>query len=536
MKIRRRKHKKNANKGTISSIKNFYELLKISWSLQVKVFFETSTLHGVRYLTEPGRPFIEKFMWFCCICICFVATVVIILSLWEKFQTNPTITGLDTDFHSFDIPFPTVTICLEPLIWQEILPENLRLVNSTLQYLKAFSYKSLKELNKNELKEMRTDRLPLEIKTLVIPNCELIFVPDSCEFLSRKQDCCANFVPMLTEVGLCFGFNLKNDRHPKPYMIKDTDASWGLKFSITKPLSNANIPIYIHDFYEVPTIDSTPQHDWDYIVEQLSFSMKQTYTTNDTRQLSIKQRHCVFDDEVKLEVEDIYTFSGCTRQCRMKNSIRKCRCVPPFYLNIRGYRVCRSDEVQCIVDNLMEIMAVDNCDCQLRCFNTIYEVEKMKIGTQSNFTAKMEASFVSWPMVKYKREVLFGWVDLLVSFGGIAGLFLGCSLLSGVETVYFFTIRAVCMIFSERKRLEDIRRRRVLEPVPDYDLSLTPYFIKPPSPGNGTNEILKRFYPDMSNEYALKTLFIRVKPAGQGKKPKHPIENIKPPFGIEFLN
>lgn len=25
----------------------------------------------------------------------------------------------------------------------------------------------------------------------------------------------------------------------------------------------------------------------------------------------------------------------------------------------------------------------------------------------------METEFVSWPMVRYKREVLFGWVDLL---------------------------------------------------------------------------------------------------------------------------
>lgn len=27
--------------------------------------------------------------------------------------------------------------------------------------------------------------------------------------------------------------------------------------------------------------------------------------------------------------------------------------------------------------------------------------------------ALLETEFVSWPMVRYKREVLFGWVDLL---------------------------------------------------------------------------------------------------------------------------
>lgn len=58
--------------------------------------------------------------------------------------------------------------------------------------------------------------------------------------------------------------------------------------------------------------------------------------------------------------------------------------------------------------------------------------------------------YLTWPIVRYKREVLFGWVDLLVSFGGIAGLFLGFSLLSGVEILYYFTMRACCMLYKNR--------------------------------------------------------------------------------------
>lgn len=58
--------------------------------------------------------------------------------------------------------------------------------------------------------------------------------------------------------------------------------------------------------------------------------------------------------------------------------------------------------------------------------------------------------YLTWPIIKYKREVLFGWVDLLVSFGGIAGLFLGFSLLSGVEIIYYFTLRAICMVYKSR--------------------------------------------------------------------------------------
>ncbi|KAJ9595335.1 hypothetical protein L9F63_027281, partial [Diploptera punctata] len=81
-------------------------LLKTSWTYQIQEYFDKSTLHGVRYIKEKGRPFCEKFMWFCFTSIGGVVTLIIIVSLWEKFQTNPTITGLDTDFHNWDVPFP----------------------------------------------------------------------------------------------------------------------------------------------------------------------------------------------------------------------------------------------------------------------------------------------------------------------------------------------------------------------------------------------------------------------------------------------
>jgi acid-sensing ion channel, other len=69
------------------------KLISTNFAHQTKEFFGNSTLHGVRYIAENGRNFCEKFMWFCCVSIGAVAAFVIIGSLWEKFQTNPTITG-----------------------------------------------------------------------------------------------------------------------------------------------------------------------------------------------------------------------------------------------------------------------------------------------------------------------------------------------------------------------------------------------------------------------------------------------------------
>lgn len=81
-------------------------IIKTNLKYQTKEFFNNSTLHGVRYIAEEGRSFSEKFMWFCFVAIGAVSAFVIIASLWEKFQTNPTITG--TNF----LPIPSTCLTL----------------------------------------------------------------------------------------------------------------------------------------------------------------------------------------------------------------------------------------------------------------------------------------------------------------------------------------------------------------------------------------------------------------------------------------
>ena len=49
--------------------------------------------------------------------------------------------------------------------------------------------------------------------------------------------------------------------------------------------------------------------------------------------------------------------------------------------------------------------------------------------------------FKSFGMTKFARKESFGWQDLIAFFGGIVGLCMGFSLLSGAELVYFFTLR-----------------------------------------------------------------------------------------------
>nr|XP_023027158.1 sodium channel protein Nach-like [Leptinotarsa decemlineata] len=294
---------------------------------------------------------------------------------------------------------------------------------------------------------------------------------------------------------------------------------------------DSHLAIYILDSDEVAGIDTQPQHMWDFRMETIKFSVKQTYTTEDTAQLSIKQRQCAFPNEIKLMGEEIYSYTACTRECRMKNAMKLCSCVPFFFpIGTTGYVHCKIDELACISKHLEEIKSVDSCSCYLGCSNTVYEVEKLdNFGSnQDAEEGTLDCMFVSWPMVRYKREVLFGWVDLLVSFGGIAGLFLGFSLLSGVEILYYFTIRTCCMVVKEKKQLKKIRLQEKFGTSPKNHSNPPPYFISKTPTFDDTGITLQSgLFSKVSK---------RVGPFNDQRQSQPQPTIIKSPFGIEFIN
>lgn len=88
----------------------------------------------------------------------------------------------------------------------------------------------------------------------------------------------------------------------------------------------------------------------------------------------------------------------------------------------------------------------------LQLFFLSYRSSQADDAQRDNLT--LDFHYQSANLVKYRTDITFGWLDLMVSFGGIAGLFLGCSILSAVEIFYYFF---VILIFALRKFKKFIR-------------------------------------------------------------------------------
>lgn len=139
--------------------------------------------------------------------------------------------------------------------------------------------------------------------------------------------------------------------------------------------------IFLHSVDEASGYDYRPQFSWEVGFHvDLLITMKQTYTTDDARQLTIGQRKCIFPDEIKLKYykDDIYSFSACMKQCRMEKSQKFCQCIPPFYQPADGnYKKCTIDDVSCLYKFRDNITDIKGCNqCELCCLNTVYDIEK----------------------------------------------------------------------------------------------------------------------------------------------------------------
>ncbi|KAL1116505.1 hypothetical protein AAG570_004977 [Ranatra chinensis] len=412
-----------------------FGLLKTSWLYQTKQFFDNSSLHGVRYIAEEGRPTIEKLMWFVFVLSGAIVTLIIIASLWEKFQTNPTITGLDTDFHSWDVPFPGVSICptspanstlIEEYVakkWDKVTDQTkLELYTKFVNDVANLSYATLANMAEyGKVPELRKMSQLRELLYSVVEKCEDLL--KDCNWKGEAYSCCQGFKPTFTENGFCYTFNSIHVEKTWPWKsaqtvtdtqvnyIYETDSKWAVSFDVFE-LKNNTLKIFIHSYDELPGVDMAPQHIWNRKVNSIYFASRTTYTTNDARQLSPKQRKCVFEDEIKLPTHDKYSYWGCMTHCRMAYARSKCSCVPFFYHKVDGFPYCDVEGLSCLAEYTEDMGASMNCPCMLGCMNVVYEVEKVTDVTSERLEP-LEVGFVSWPMIQYKREVLFGWVDLL---------------------------------------------------------------------------------------------------------------------------
>ncbi|CAH0755771.1 unnamed protein product [Diatraea saccharalis] len=216
---------------------------------------------------------------------------------------------------------------------------------------------------------------------------------------------------------------------------------------------------------------------------------KMMTTSDGLKPYSPDRRQCYFPSERYLKYFKIYTQSNCEMECLTNFTYARCGCVHFGMPHGKDMEVCNTGSVACIKASQMELVVADieyglnldnnndtlgeartiasNCKCLPACTSIEYEAETSQADYDwkaiyqafqypvpeeeiDMMYARVMVFFKEPQFITSRRSELYGQTDFLANCGGLLGLFMGFSILSVAEILYFLTLRLGCVIWRRK--------------------------------------------------------------------------------------
>ncbi|KAM7342302.1 pickpocket protein 28-like [Cochliomyia hominivorax] len=251
----------------------------------------------------------------------------------------------------------------------------------------------------------------------------------------------------------------------------------GYKIYLNSPES---VPIMSQNHILVP-------HDKEVLV---SIIPQYITSADNIRSIESEKRQCYFSDERYLRFYKSYSQSNCQTECLANFTINKCGCAKFWMPKPLDTPICGLTDVDCyglaaeemnaliakqtkqnFIDPQMKIL----CDCMPACNSLDYNFEisqanldlfKTLSATRSEYyytdvrASRLKIYYMESQFTAIKRAIIYDLTTLIAQCGGIFGLFMGISVLSIIEFIYFFTIR---LIYNLRKRRYIVKKLMKME-------------------------------------------------------------------------
>ncbi|CAH0730519.1 unnamed protein product, partial [Brenthis ino] len=417
-----------------------------------KEFFMQTSIHGLNHIAAPRRHWAERIVWVFITAMAVWGVVDISLGQWQRYNDNPTVVTLEKDFRTWRFNIPALTACEQDRVSMEKVPNaiksrwNIGEEDQKYEYyhrfIKTVANSDLFHLNGYaEFKDDATLNVNLyELAVEVLPEHRIKM--GSSETLLQK------WIPIMTEAGACYTINSiavadvalvkpdKNNTLQAPTTCKYSSQSCYIMVE-----SAAKIDYYIHSPYDVANVMVTPSTVYPSLNRYTELSSMETRTGLGVRELPPKTRHCLYTDEPVKPSRKVYSTHTCRQDCRSRLAQKLCGCKPFYYFYDDGPS-CTPSGMWCLAaySQTLANFGGIKCACSQQCLGSVFrEISKEdQIWDRGPFQARGAVRFtVQAPRTRYTRHIVFHLQDLVVSFGGAAGLFLGASFISFVEIGYF---------------------------------------------------------------------------------------------------
>lgn len=343
---------------------------------------------------------------------------------------------------------------------------------------------------------------------------------DQC-FLTgnREIKCDLLFTQLLTDVGLCYTFNqmssneiykvdLLADDFPRvgslnvswfedhfnpngtknstqlrylPFPYRMQNAGTGLEINMWLPATENHfdpmcdgllegLKIQIHSALDVPRLDKFFYHipfDHDVRITVKPIIMKTSRAIIESH--SIEERKCIGENEHGLRFFKMYTQRNCQLDILATESYEQCGCVLFWMPRTNHSKLCSfSSEFNCvkrIESSNYETDFTSKClpPCNLVSYEADVSTSKRALNPLEPKGFKSIKVLVLFRDQQYyasSRSELYGKMDFInftAACGGILNLFMGISILSIIEIIYFATFRLTCNLYKRNVRNKAIR-------------------------------------------------------------------------------
>ncbi|XP_017078184.1 uncharacterized protein LOC108112605 [Drosophila eugracilis] len=420
----------------------------VDWAAEL---CQESAIHGMPYVSRRDLHWTERLFWVSIVLLSAYYAISSCLSQWNRFRDNPIVFQYEYLFGLRKLPAVGVTLCTtyeDQEHVNQVINETWGLgpSNEKTAYYEKFLF-VLNRLQYNKL-----DTLTPYENDSTLDNLNYVGMLMKLQEKVLMKDDELIVAPVITEVGLCQTTSQLN-RYGNPYgkienmtVVNVIECEFNSNCRLQgKPFNglNTTLKLYFHDVnefmlpHDLKTLHHNAKTDISFTFEFLVNSIS---AENDVRNLPLAYRKCRYKDEDNLEYYSPYYQSLCRLECRVKWALSLCNCKPFFYVAAVEAPVCNIRGMLCLHrSNWLE----KPCECLPPCIENTYAIFSVQEQKAGNFEAAktFERTLIfkmDLPKMGMKRRVVFSTDQLIMSFGGAIGLFLGASFMTIYGLVYLF--------------------------------------------------------------------------------------------------
>ncbi|XP_034654648.1 pickpocket protein 11 [Drosophila subobscura] len=427
-------------------------------------FCDASAVHGMPYLARRDLHWVERLFWLLMVLASAYYAISSCYSQWERFRNNPIVYEYEYLFALRNFTFIGLTFCTKYETEQQVakLIRTTWSVDATQDPVKAAYYKDflyvlnrLRYNNMETLKPFENDStlndlayvdMLLQLQQKVLPHPKPVLM-----------------APIITEAGLCQTTS-QLTRYGNPYgqiqSLNVTPVRQCGFFNecqfMHKPFNSIQTHVYLflHDVHELMlpydrrTVFFDARSKSSYVLKLLVSSIS---ADREVRNLPVAYRKCRYNDENNLQYFSPYHPSLCRLECRINWAQSLCHCKPFFYAAAPQVPICNVTGMLCLAEsNWLD----KPCHCFALCRETTYSIieeYEQSGGDQSYVGEQFERTIIiklELPKMGMKRRVVFSTDQLIMSFGGAIGLFLGASFMTIYGLIYlllhFLVVQCKC--------------------------------------------------------------------------------------------